>query len=368
MSVMARRRRQVPGEGGEDDPDDQGHLQLQERQLEEEQLALEEEILEGPKGPPQTLTPMTPLFTPEQLRELHEVQSQAPHLYAQVPRQSIWQPGLGNRSPEEVKKERPQFLPKEEGPAGALPQTSTTTGTPSPALMGDHAPGDQRRGRPREPRVPEVQEPESDSDGQRHPQPREQSVVGLHVPRGFGQTGPPGYIMPHEERRGPMPHQGGWQVQLHPYGPGPPNPQEMMTMLAMLKQENQQLQIQQEELMDAMKYQRASLEAKVHDLQRELEQQAFRTPESEESVKRQLELTVDEPPRETDLEVERRRLYELTPMQRFEQLQSLMGTVTPAPARGPLEVRGTFGRRTSSTRTSSATSTLMLGAMQSRDR
>ena len=66
-------------------------------------------------------------------------------------------------------------------------------------------------------------------------------------------------------------------------------------MLAMLKQENQQLQIQQAELMDAMKYQRASLEAKVHDLQRELEQQAFRTPESDESVKRQLEMTVDEP-------------------------------------------------------------------------
>ena len=74
-----------------------------------------------------------------------------------------------------------------------------------------------------------------------------------------------------------------------------------MTMLAMLKQENQQPQIQQAELMDAMKYQRASLEAKVHDLQRELEQQAFRTPESDEPVNRQLELTVDEPPRETDL-------------------------------------------------------------------
>ena len=159
MSVMARRRRQVPGEGGEDDPDDQGHLPLQERQLEEEQLALEageeegEEKMEGPKGPPTTLTPMTPLFTPEQLKGLHEVQSQAPHLYAQVPRQSIWQPGMASRSPEEVKRDRPQFLPKEGGLAGALPQTSTTTGTPSPALVGDHVPEDQRRGRPREPRV-----------------------------------------------------------------------------------------------------------------------------------------------------------------------------------------------------------------------
>ena len=60
MSVMARRRRQVPGEGGEDDPDDQGGLHLQDRQLEDDQLALEdgeeegEETLEGPKGPPTT--------------------------------------------------------------------------------------------------------------------------------------------------------------------------------------------------------------------------------------------------------------------------------------------------------------------------
>ena len=54
------------------------------------------------------------------------------------------------------------------------------------------------------------------------------------------------------------------------------------------------------------------------------------TPESSESVKRHLELTAEEP-QEADLEVERRRLYELTPMQQFEQLQALLGTVTPAP-------------------------------------
>ena len=68
--------------------------------------------------------------------------------------------------------------------------------------------------------------------------------------------------------------------------------------------------------MDAMKYQRASLEAKVHDLQRELEQQAFRTPESDEPVKRQLELTVDETSERGRIwRWKRRRLYELTPMQ-----------------------------------------------------
>ena len=41
----------------------------------------------------------------------------------------------------------------------------------------------------------------------------------------------------------------------------------MMTMLAFLRQENQQLRVEQAEMMDAMKFQRASLEANVHDLQ-----------------------------------------------------------------------------------------------------
>ena len=93
MSMVARRRRRQPGDDGEGEDNDQGGLQLQDRPLEDDQLAIEdgvdegEESLEGPKGPPTTLTPMTPLFTPEQLKGLHEVQSQAPHLYAQVPRQ-----------------------------------------------------------------------------------------------------------------------------------------------------------------------------------------------------------------------------------------------------------------------------------------
>ena len=103
----------------------------------------------------------------------------------------------------------------------------------------------------------------------------------------------------------------------------------MMTMLAMLRQENQQLRVEQTEMMDAMKFQRASLEAKVYDLQQELEQQMFRTPESGDTVKRHLEMTAGEQEKEIDLEKERKRLYELTPMQQFEQLQSLMGTPAP---------------------------------------
>ena len=134
--------------------------------------------------------------------------------------------------------------------------------------------------------IPEVHEPGSESDGQEPVPIREQMMVqvhgngpggrGLHVPKGFGQNGPPGYIMPHEERRGPMPHQGGWQVQLHPYGPGPPNPQKNDDHLG-------DVEARKSTTADptgrAHGYQRASLEAKVHDLQRELEQQAFRTPE-----------------------------------------------------------------------------------------
>ena len=102
----------------------------------------------------------------------------------------------------------------------------------------------------------------------------------------------------------PYPHQGGWQ-HVHHYGAGPPNPQEMMTMLAFLRQENQQLRVEQAEMMDAMKFQRASLEANVHDLQQELEQQLFRTPESGDTVKRHLEMTAGE--QEIDLGKERKR-------------------------------------------------------------
>eukprot|EP00913_Durusdinium_trenchii_P024130 g22659.t2 len=115
----------------------------------------------------------------------------------------------------------------------------------------------------------------------------------------------------------------------------------------MLRQENQQLRVEQAEMMDAMKFQRASLEAKVYDLQQELEQQMFRTPESGDTVKRHLEMTVGEQEKEVDLEKERKRLYELTPMQQFEQLQSLMGTPAPgnrgglAPFRAEQEAEAT---------------------------
>ena len=98
MSMVARRRRRAPGDSDEEDQNDQ-----EEPQLPDEQLVLEDgeegEVLEGPRGPPTTLTPMTPLFTPEQLRGLHEAQSQASHLYAQAPRQSVWQPGMGLTTP-----------------------------------------------------------------------------------------------------------------------------------------------------------------------------------------------------------------------------------------------------------------------------
>lgn len=56
-----RRRRQQPGEDAPGDKDE---------------VHTEDEV-EGPRGPPTTLSPVVPLFTPEQLRGLHEVQEQA---------------------------------------------------------------------------------------------------------------------------------------------------------------------------------------------------------------------------------------------------------------------------------------------------
>ena len=233
---------------------------------------------------------------------------------------------------------------------GQPPQQSTTTGTPSPLPGPGHDLREPQRGRSPNQQVPEVEEPEeSDEDRARLQDQLAVQARGhgpeyqeRHIIKGYGKGRPPGYVMPHNEGRGnPLlagrPHLqgqglgvGGWQHGHH-YGSGPPNSQEIMTMLAMLRQENQQLRVEQAEaeMMDVMKFQQASLEAKVHDLQQELEQQMFRTPESGDTVNRHLEMTAGEQEKEIDLEKERKRLYELTPMQQFEQLQSLMGTPAP---------------------------------------
>ena len=99
---MRRRRRRLPGEG----EDDGGESAAEGAGLAdgegEEQLALEDgekEDLQGPVGRPTSLGPVAPLFSPKQLRDLHEVQSQAPHLYAKVPRESVWRPGAGMQDP-----------------------------------------------------------------------------------------------------------------------------------------------------------------------------------------------------------------------------------------------------------------------------
>ena len=99
--MMARRRRQASSSAADGDAaveaaalaDGEGHDEG------EEQLGLEDgdqAEFQGPVGRPTSLgPPTTPLFLPEQLRDLHEVQSQAPHLYAKVPRESVWRPGGG---------------------------------------------------------------------------------------------------------------------------------------------------------------------------------------------------------------------------------------------------------------------------------
>ena len=148
---MRRRRRQQPGE---DDAVEGEILADGEREENEghEQLALEDGDqgeLQGPVGRPTSLGPVAPLFSPEQLRDLREVQSQAPHLYAKVPRESVWRPG-GERH----------------DPRGPTQQQSTTTGTPSPLPGPGHESGEPRRGRSPEQQLPEVKEPE-ESDGDR---------------------------------------------------------------------------------------------------------------------------------------------------------------------------------------------------------
>ena len=340
--MMARRRRQAAADGGDAAAEAAALADGEGRDEGEGQLALEDGgqgEFQGPVGRPTSPgPPTTPLFSPEQLRDLHEVQSQAPHLYAKMPRESVWRAGGGAQD---------QVQP---------PQQSTTTGTPSPLPGQGHDLREPQRGRSPSQQVPEVEEPEESEEDRAHlpdqfavqAQGHGPGYQERHVIKGYGKGGPPGYVIPHNEGRGnPLlagrPHLqgqglgiGGWQHGHH-YGSGPPNTQEMMTMLAMLRQENQQLRVEQAEMMDAMKFQRASLEAKVYDLQQELEQQMFRTPESGDTVKRHLEMTAGEQEKEIDLEKERKRLYELTPMQQFEQLQSLMGT--PAPGN-----RGSRGR------------------------
>lgn len=71
------------------------------------------------------------------------------------------------------------------------------------------------------------------------------------------------------------PAPGGWQGPGSRYGVGQENQVTMMQMFAMLRQENHALRAEQVELMEEMKNQQASFEARVHNLQ-----QTFRTPES----------------------------------------------------------------------------------------
>ena len=133
--AMRRRRRQQPGEDDAAELAAEGEL-LADGEHEEgegEQLALEdgeEREFQGPVGRPTSLGPSTtPLFSPEQLRDLREVQSQAPHLYAKVPRESVWRPGGELHDPR-----------------GPTQQQSTTTGTPSPLPGPGHGSGEPRRG------------------------------------------------------------------------------------------------------------------------------------------------------------------------------------------------------------------------------
>ena len=92
--AMRRRRKQLPGDDESAELLADGGLPAEggRGEEEEQQLALEDGEqgeFQGPVGRPTSLGPTTPLFSPEQLRDLREVQSQAPHLYAKMPRECV---------------------------------------------------------------------------------------------------------------------------------------------------------------------------------------------------------------------------------------------------------------------------------------
>lgn len=119
--------------------------------------------------------------------------------------------------------------------------------------------------------------------------------------------------------------EGMWPGAGSPEGMGPEH-QAFMQMFAMLSQENQQL------------HGRHEVPEGQPGLRKELEQQTFGAPEWRHG---QTPVGVDglRITQESEVDMERRRLREMTPVQ-FERLQAMMGTTAPAPGK-----RGGRGQR-----------------------
>ena len=264
--AMQRRRQRLPGE-------------------DEEQLALaadgsEEEDLQGPMGTPQELGPgPTRLFSPEQLQGLEELRKQAPHLHGENRSGNTKDLVLSGKPV--VIPERPAFLKGEEIKA---PQTSTTTGTPSPGVRQSEPPQMAAEGSGKARRIPE-ERPAEEEEGQlaladglpEEDEPGDQ--VSLQVALRRGAPAVQGLGDGISEGQTPMmmtplPHgQGQGQGGSPGYDPNMVMQQQLLTLFEALRQENRDLR-------DELRDKRIGFETQVKALQKEIEGQAFRTPES----------------------------------------------------------------------------------------
>ena len=313
---LQRRRRRAPGE-------------------DEEAVAAEgsEDELRGPVGAPHELGPgPTRLFSPEKLQGLEEVRRQAPHLYGENRSGNTKDLVLSGKPV--VIPERPAFLQGEEMKA---PQTSTTTGTPSPGVRQGEAPLVAADGSGVTRRIPE-ERPGEEDDGQlalavgllddEAPGDQENLLVARIRPGAHAVPGPGDGMSEGQTpmMMTPLPH-GQGQGGSSGFDPNMVVQQQLLTLFEALRQENRDLR-------DELRDQRIGFETQVKALQKQIESQAYRTPESQPEQR--------EGPAQYQrfecAEQERKKLYEPTPMQHFEQMQSMMGHTTP------LRPRGTRGR------------------------
>ena len=149
---------------------------------------------------------------------------------------------------------------------GKVVQASTTTGTPSPLHPGG-APvqGELQRGR-----SAEVREPGGEPSRNGHPQEHEQVALRERGDLPEGGLYPGGHLLQGHGVATPPPAPG-WNEQGSYGGMGHEQQMMMIQMFNMLRQENQALRAEQGELMQEIKHQRASFEARVHQLQRDLD-------------------------------------------------------------------------------------------------
>ena len=263
------------------------------------------------------------------------MRSQAPHRYGENKSGESKDLLLTGNTPPSVT--RPTFLEREE--AKTQRQSSTTTGTPSPGVRPGESLGreHEEHGHLRTPPIVEEQVEQEQlalTNGGEGEERQDEYLdegelqVALRqgdqlVPRASEALFPRPFMSPQPE---PVHvHDPGHQGVQYGMDPTAVMQQQMLTLFEALRQENRDLR-------DELRDQRRGFETQVKALQKEIENQAFRTPDSHpggESRSGEERL-----PATTTVEQERKRLYKLTPMQQFKQMQSIMVQTTPMMGRG----------------------------------